>query len=345
MEPGAFDYVAGAAGDERTLAENRNAFERIVFRPRVLVDVTQVKTATSLLGASLSLPVMLAPTALNRLAHPDGEIAAARAAKAAGTVMIVSTTASSAIEDVADAAPGALWFQLYVYRDRELTRDLVQRAEASGCRALVLTVDMPRMGRRERDIRNAFRLPEGIRLMNLETSGRPEAAAWSAGSSFAEYVHSLLDPSLTWDAIAWLKSLTALPVLVKGILAPDDAARASEAGAAGIVVSNHGGRQLDGAIATIDALPEIAERVDGRIPILLDGGIRRGADVVKALAFGARAVLIGRPYLWGLAASGEAGVARVIQILRTELELALALVGCPDVTRLDRSFALHRPRG
>lgn len=338
MEPSAFDYYCGGAGDEWTLAENRRAFSRVVFRPRVLVDVTTVQTAVSVLGTPLSFPVMLAPTALNRLGHPEGEVAAARAAAAAGTAMVVSTTASSTIEEIAEVAPDSLWFQLYVYKDREVTRDLVRRAEASGCRAIVLTVDMPRMGRRERDVRNAFSLPDGVSLKNLAASGRLDAAQWSAESSFSAYVHGLLDPSLGWDAIAWLKSLTTLPILVKGILNDADAALAVDAGAAGLVVSNHGGRQLDGAIATIDALPGIADVVAGRIPILLDGGVRRGTDVLKALALGARAVLIGRPYLWGLAAAGEAGVATVLRLLRTELELALALVGCPDVTRVDQSL-------
>ena len=342
MSPSAFDYYAGAAGDEWTLQENRRAFERVIFRPRVLVDVTDVQTATTLFEHRLAFPVLLAPTALNRLAHGDGELAAARAAGSAGTIMVVSTTASSSLEEIAETASGPLWFQLYVYKDREVTRDLVKRAEAQHYSALVLTVDMPRMGRRERDLRNRFALPPHVRMRNLETSGRPDAAAWGPESSFFEYVHDLLDPSLTWDAIGWLRALTSLPILIKGILSADDAEIAIGEGAAGVVVSNHGGRQLDGAIATVDALPEIADRVAGRVPLLLDGGIRRGADVLKALALGARAVLIGRPYLWGLAADGEAGVLHVLSILRNELELALALIGCPDVQRIDRTFVGRR---
>jgi len=252
--------------------------------------------------------------------------------------MIASTASSSTIEEIAAAAAGPLWFQLYVYKDREVTRDLVRRAETSGCRAIVLTVDMPRLGVRERDARNRFSLPAGVTLRNLEVSGRPDAGRWGAGSSFFEYVHDLLDASLTWDVIAWLRSLTPLPLLIKGVLTAEDAARAVAEGASGIIVSNHGGRQLDGAIATIDALPEIADRIDGRVPLLLDGGIRRGTDVLKALALGARAVLIGRPYLWGLAADGEAGVARVLEMFRAELELAMALAGCPTVENIDRSL-------
>jgi len=338
MEPAAYDYFAGAAGDERTLADNRLGFERIVLRPRVLVDVSTVDASTNLLGRRLSFPVMLAPTALNRLGHPEGEVAAARAAGAARTTMVVSTTASSTLEEVAAAASGDLWFQLYVYRDRDVTLDLVRRAEQAGYRALVLTVDMPRMGRRERDLRNRFTLPDGVTIRNLEVAGRPDAARWPPGSSFLEYVHDLLDPTLTWDAIAWLKSLTSMPVIVKGVLNDDDGRRAVEAGADGVIVSNHGGRQLDGAIATIDALPGIVASVAGRIPVLLDGGVRRGTDVLKALALGASAVLIGRPYLWGLAAAGETGVRQVLDLLRGELELAMTLCGCPTVSAINRSL-------
>jgi 4-hydroxymandelate oxidase len=343
MEPTAFDYFAGAAGDERTLAENRLGFERIVLRPRVLVDVSSIDPSTDILGRRLSFPVMLAPTALNRLGHPDGELAAARAAGSAGTTMVVSTTASSTIEEVAAAASGDLWFQLYVYRDRGVTEGLVRRAEQSGYRALVLTVDMPRMGRRERDLRNRFTLPPDVSIRNLEVAGRPDAARWPTGSSFLEYVHNLLDPTLTWEAIAWLKSLTSLPVVVKGVLHEADGRRAVQAGADAVIVSNHGGRQLDGAIATIDALPGIVSSVAGRIPILLDGGVRRGTDVLKALALGASAVLIGRPYLWGLAAAGEPGVRQVLDLLRAELELAMTLCGCPTVRAINRSLVATSP--
>lgn len=342
MEPSAYDYYAGAAGDERTLAENRLGFDRLVFRPRVLIDVMRIELSIELIGQPLSFPVMLAPTAFNRLGHPDGEIAAVRAAGAAGTLMVASTIASCTLEEIAAEAKGPLWFQLYVYRDREVTRDLVRRAESSGYRAVVLTVDMPRLGRRERDIRNHFTLPPNVTIRNLESAGRADAARWSGQSSFNEYVHSLLDPSLTWDAIGWLKSLTPLPILIKGILTAEDAEQSVAAGASGIIVSNHGGRQLDGAIATIDALPDIADRVAGRVPVLLDGGIRRGIDVLKALALGAQAVLIGRPYLWGLAAEGETGVRRVLEMFRAELELAMALAGCPTVGAIARSLVTRR---
>jgi len=342
MDPVAFDYYAGGAGDELTLSDNLTAFTRVKLRPRVLVDVSAIDTSTTLFGTRMNAPILLAPTALNRLGHPEGEVAAARAAGAAGTVMTLSTTASSSLEEVAAAASHALWFQLYVYKDREVTRDLVQRAERAGYQALVLTVDMPRMGRRERDLRNRFTLPPGVSMKNLETSGRLDAARWGSDSSFIQYVHDLLDPTLTWDAIAWLQSLTGQPILVKGIVNGADAVKAMAHGAAGIIVSNHGGRQLDGTIATIDALPDIVDRVRGRVPILMDGGVRRGSDVLKALALGAQAVLIGRPYLWGLAADGERGVLRVLDLLRAELELAMALAGCPRIADIDRRIVSSR---
>ncbi|HXT71856.1 MAG TPA: alpha-hydroxy acid oxidase [Vicinamibacterales bacterium] len=334
MTPSSFDYYAGGAEDEVTLSENRDAFRRIALLPRVLVGADRVQTAVEVLGVSLACPVGLAPTALNKLAHADGELAAARAAGKAGTLMCCSTASSTSLEDVAAAAGGPLWFQLYVYRDREVTRDLVRRAELARCKAIVLTVDTPRLGRRERDARSGFSLPPDVSISNLERYGTPEALRWAQTSSFTEYVHKLFDPTLTWESVAWLKSITSLPLLIKGILSADDAALAIDHGASGIVVSNHGGRQLDGAMATIDALPAITARVAGRVPVFLDGGIRRGTDVFKALALGARAVFIGRAYLWGLAADGEAGVTRVLEMLRAELELTMALSGCQTVAAI-----------
>ena len=334
MTPSAYDYYAGGAEDEVTLNENREGFRRLALRPRVLAGTGTVDTRVELLGLSLPYPVALAPTAFNRLGHPDGELAAARAAGKAGTMMCCSTIASTSIEDIASAATGPLWFQLYIYRDREVTRDLVARAEAAGCRALVLTVDTPHLGRRERDMRGGFTLPAHIGIRNLERYGTPDGMRWAQSSSFTEYVHKLLDAGLKWDDVAWLKSITKLPLLIKGILTPEDAALALDHGVSGIVVSNHGGRQLDGAMATIDALPAIATRVAGRVPVLVDGGVRRGTDVFKALALGARAVLIGRAYLWGLAADGEAGVSRVLEMLRAELELTMALAGCPAIAAI-----------
>ena len=331
MTASAYDYYAGGAEDEVTLAANRDAFRRLAIRPRMLTGIDRVSTATEVLGIPLALPVALAPTAFNKLGHPDGEIAAVRAAGSAGTLMCCSTISSTPLEEVVAAATGPLWFQLYVYRDREVTKDLVRRAEAAGCRALVLTVDTPRLGRRERDMRGGFSLPAGIGVANLERYGTPDALRWAGSSTFTEYVHRLMDDSLTWESVDWLRSVTTLPILIKGILTAEDARLCLEHGASGLIVSNHGGRQLDGALATIAALPEIVEAVAGRAPVLLDGGVRRGTDVFKAIALGASAVCIGRAYLWGLAADGEAGVARVLEMLRAELELTMTLAGCATI--------------
>jgi len=337
MTASAYDYYAGGAEDEVTLAANRDAFRRMALRPRVLTGTGHVSTGTQVLGLPLALPVVLAPTAFNKLGHPDGELAAARAAGRAGTAMCCSTVSSTPIEEVAASATGPLWFQLYVYRDREVSRDLIRRAEAVGCRALVLTVDTPRLGRRERDMRGGFSLPDGVTIANLERYGTPDALRWAGTSTFTEYVHKLVDDSLTWESVDWLKSVTKLPILIKGILTAEDAKLAMAHGADGLVVSNHGGRQLDGVLATIDALPEIVAVADGRIPVLMDGGIRRGTDVFKALALGAAAVCIGRAYLWGLAAEGEAGVVKVLEMLRGELELTMALSGCESVAHITRA--------
>jgi 4-hydroxymandelate oxidase len=343
MNPSEYDYYAGAAGDELTLAENRRGFERLLLRPRVLVDVSRVDTSTTVLGEAVAFPVLMAPTAFNRLAHPDGECAVARAAGRAGTLMVASTIASCSLEEIAGAATGPRWFQLYVYKDRALTRALVERAEAAGYRALVLTVDTPRLGRRERDVRNGFVLPPHAAIRNFADLGRSTESAWTSESSFFDYVFRLFDASLTWETVAWLKSITRLPLVLKGILTAEDAREALRASVDGLIVSNHGARQLDGVSSTIAALPEIVEAVNGRLPVLLDGGIRRGTDVLKALALGARAVLIGRPYLWALATDGEEGVSRVLALLRDELELAMALAGRPTVAAVDRSLVAPAP--
>jgi 4-hydroxymandelate oxidase len=336
MDRAAYDYYAGAAGDEQTLADNRKAFDRLKLRPRVLVDVSNIDTRTSVAGHAIDVPVMLAPTAFNRLADPDGEMAAARAAGAAGTLMIASTLSTCSLEEIAGAATGPLWFQLYVYKDRALTQELVARAEACGYRALVLTVDTPLLGRRFRDVRNGFVLPEGISMKNFAAAAS-QAARWGKHSSFSAYVHDLFDATLSWEAVEWLRGQTKLPIVVKGIMTEADASLAVDAGVSGIVVSNHGGRQLDGVAATIDVLPEIVTAVAGRTDVYLDGGVRRGTDVMKALALGARAVLIGRPYLWALAAAGEQGVRDVLALFRDELRLAMALAGRPTIASIDRS--------
>ncbi len=330
LDPAAFGYIVGGAGDEWTMRENRVAFERWVLRPRMLVDVSEVTTATTVLGTETSLPVLVAPTAYQRMAHPDGELAMARGAAAAGAVNCLSTLATATIEEVAAAAPeAARWFQLYWSRDRDVVRDVVERAAAAGYGAVVVTVDLPALGRRERDLRTGFEIPEDIPV--------PAFLALSKGASMTPAdINSMVDNSLTWGDLAWLRSVTSLPLLVKGILTAEDAALAVEAGVEGIVVSNHGGRQLDGAPASLDALPEVVEAAGGQAEVLLDSGIRRGADVVKALALGARAVLAGRAPVYGLAVGGADGVERVLGLVREEIELALALCGCTSPTEVTR---------
>lgn len=342
LPPSVYDFIAGGAEDEVTLRNNRTAFERIQLRPRILVDVTHIDTETTVLGQPMPSPIMLAPVALHRLASDDGELATARGAAAAGATMILSTMSTCTIEEVAAAAPGPKWFQLYCYNDRAVTERLVRRAEAAGYSALCLTVDVPRLGRRERDFRHSTPFPPDIIPRNFESElDLGSISDNTRGSALMGMTAALLDPSLTWDAIAWLKSITALPIVAKGILTAEDAILAVEHGVSAIAVSNHGGRQLDGVPASIEALPEIAAAVAGRVELLIDGGVRRGTDVLKALALGARAVLIGRPYIWGLAVDGESGVTAVLRMLQAELELAMSLTG---VTRIDQiTPSLVRP--
>lgn len=343
LTPMAYEYYAGGAGDEVTLRENRAAFERVALRYRVLADVAGRSARTRVLGEDVSLPVLVAPTAFHRLASEEGELATVRAAGAAGTVMVLSTLATHTVEDVLAAASGPVWFQLYVYKDRAVTEALVRRVEAAGCRALVLTVDSPLLGRRERDVRNRFHLPPELSVKNLLPAGMGALGPDRHDSGLAAYFQTLLDPGITWRDVGWLRSITRLPVLVKGVVRGDDAARAIDEGAHGVVVSNHGGRQLDGAPPTIEVLPEVVDAVGGRGEVLLDGGVRRGTDVLKALALGARAVLVGRPILWGLAAGGEAGVRRALELLRSELDLAMALAGVRSVGEVGRDLVRVRP--
>lgn len=334
----AFDYYASGARDEITLYRNRAAYERISLRYRVLRDVSSCDTSVALLGDEMRSPVLVAPTAFHRLACEEGERATARAAGRAGTAMILSTLSTVSMEEVTATAPGPVWFQLYVYRDREATADLVGRAEAAECRAIVLTVDAQVWGVRERDVRNRFRLPDGLSLPNLAARAARVAGAES-DSGLAAYVSELFDPALSWEDIDWLAGLTRLPILVKGIVHPEDGRLAVEHGAAGVIVSNHGGRQLDTSPATIEALPDVLAAVrdaagGSDVPVLVDGGIRRGTDVVKALALGASAVCVGRPVLWGLAVDGAAGAERVLDLLREEVENAMALCGVRSVEEL-----------
>ncbi len=333
LDPGAFGYFAGGAGDEWTLRENLAAFNRYVLRPRMLVDVSTVTTATSVVGTDVSMPLLVAPMAIQRAAHREGEAAMARGAAAAGTVMCLSTVATATIEEVAAAAPeGKRWFQLYWGINRDQVRDMVERAAAAGYSALVLTVDLPSLGRRERDLRTSFELPEEIPV--------PAFAAFAEtyeGPLTPDQINWLVDSSLTWRDLEWLRSVSSLPLVIKGVLTPEDALLAAEHGAAAVVVSNHGGRQLDGVAASLDALPEVVEAVGDRVEVLMDGGVRRGTDVVKALALGAQAVLVGRPVVWGLAVAGEDGVRRVLELLGAEVALALKLVGCASPADVGRA--------
>ncbi len=343
MAATAFDYYASGADGEVTLLRNQSSYDRLQLHYRVLVDVSQRNMATTVLGRDIALPVLVAPTAFHKLAHPDGEAATARAADEAGTVMILSTLSNTPVEEVVQASSCPIWFQLYVYRDRGATKALVARAEAAGCEALVLTVDAPLLGRRERDVRNRFNLPPGLSVENLLPEGLGDLPPEIADSGLAAYFASLLDSSLSWKDLEWLRSITSLPLLVKGIVRSDDALRAAEHGASGIVVSNHGGRQLDTSPATIEVLEEIVQAAGDHLEIFIDGGIRRGTDVLKALALGARGVLIGRPVLWGLAAEGQAGVAKVLSMLREELDLAMALCGCPSLADIHRDLVRPAP--
>jgi len=321
-----YDYFAGGAGDEQTLAENVAAWRRVWISPRVMVDVSAVDTSCTLLGRRLELPLLLAPMSAQRLLHADGELGAARAAGAAGTVYCLSTRATADLAEVAAAAAGPLWFQLYVDRDRASSERVLARAAEHGFEAVVLTVDLPVAGRRERELRHGeFAFPEGIALTS-HLGGEGERHQVPIGG---------YDTTLTWPDVGWAHAASGLPVIVKGVLCAQDAVAAIDAGAAAIVVSNHGGRQVDGCVPTAVALREVAEAVAQRVPVLVDGGIRDGADIVRALALGADAVLVGRPYAWGLATGGEAGVVGVIDAYAEDLRRALALAGCPSLADVD----------
>ncbi|CAN5297840.1 alpha-hydroxy acid oxidase [soil metagenome] len=328
-------YIAGGGADELTLRWNREAFDRIRLEGRVLRDMSRATTQIELLGMTLPHPILMAPVAFQRLLHPDGEIAAAIGASALDTVMVVSTQASIALEDIARAASAPLWFQLYVQHDRGFTRALIGRAAAAGYRALVVTVDAAVNGVRNREQHAGFHLPPGLSAVNL--AGLPPQAMPQLGPAESPVFKGLLDGAPVWRDIEAMVASTKLPVLLKGIMSPKDAQSAVDCGVAGIVVSNHGGRTLDTLPATIDALPRIADAVAGRLPIIVDGGIRRGTDVLKALALGARAVMVGRPCVYGLAVGGPAGVAHVLSLLRAEFEVAMALTGCATVAEVDRS--------
>ena len=353
-----FEFVDGGADDEATLRANRSAFGQLTFRPRVLVDVSQRDQSTTVLGERLTTPLILAPTGMAGLLWPAGEVAAARAAGRSGALFTLSTMSACTIEEVAAAASGPLWFQLYVWRDREVTRELVQRAEAAGYTALCLTVDVPVLGRRERDLRHGFTIPPRVTVSNVVDTLR--RLAWlrgvllgprltfknfvdhrgTSGSdviTLSEFIYRQFDPSVSWADLDWFRSIWPGPLALKGVMAAEDARLAVEHGVDAIVVSNHGGRQLDGLPAAIEVLPEIADAVAGRAELVLDGGVRRGSDVVKAVALGARACMVGRPFLYGLAAHGQAGVERALTILQQEIDRTLALIGRPRLADVDRS--------
>jgi isopentenyl diphosphate isomerase/L-lactate dehydrogenase-like FMN-dependent dehydrogenase len=332
LPSGPLGYYAGGAGDERTLRDNEAAFARRRLRPRVLVDVSDVSTATSVLGVPVAMPVLVAPVALQKMAHADGEAGMARAAADAGTVMCLSTIATATPREVADAAPGgARWFQVYCFRDHGVTRSLVDEALDCGYGALAVTVDAPRAGRRERDLRTDFAVPAGVDMPAVTA-----ATGRTTGVTPQEFF-SLVDASMTWAGFERLAAEVDVPVLLKGVHTAEDARLAVEHGAAGVVVSNHGGRQLDGVPASLDMLEEIVQEVGGEIEVLMDGGVRRGTDVLVALALGARAVLVGRPALWGLAWDGEAGARRVLEMLRDEVALGLTLLGAPSPEHVTRA--------
>jgi len=328
------DYFAGGAEDEVTLRANRAAFDALLLRPRYLVDVSERDLKTTVLGSPIEFPVLLAPTGFQQLAHPDGELATARAAHRAGTLMVLSTFSTMSLEEVQRASAAPKWFQLYVHKDRGLTRSLVTRAHVAGYQALVLTVDVPVLGRRERDIRNGFVLPPSLRVANFDMGTGESLQDADDESGLAQFHRGLREPAFTWKDVDWLASLSPLPIVLKGVLRGDDAAIALDHGIKSIIVSNHGGRQLDSAIPAITALPDVVEQVAGRCEVLMDGGVRRGTDIVKALARGARAVLIGRPLVWGLAWDGAAGIETVLRILRDEFDTALALCGATSVKDL-----------
>jgi 4-hydroxymandelate oxidase len=341
LDPMLFDYIAGGSGDEWTLRENREAWSRVQLLPRMLRGVGKREQCTTVLGTPVSFPVLVPPMGFHGLCHADAEVATARATAAAGTIFVASTVSNRSLEAIAQACPGPRWFQLYVYRDKGITRELVQRAAAAGYSALCLTVDTPLAGQRERDRRNRLRMPAHLGLENFPAAHADRHKAGAEGeSALARYIADMWDANLTWDDVDWLRSISPLPVIIKGILAADDAVLAVEHGAAAVIASNHGGRQLDGVPAPITVLPRIVDAVSGRVEVLLDGGVRRGTDVLKALALGARAVLVGRPVLWGLTLDGETGVAAVLEHLRGEIDLAMALAGCATVNDIDRTFVV-----
>jgi isopentenyl diphosphate isomerase/L-lactate dehydrogenase-like FMN-dependent dehydrogenase len=334
-----YDYIAGGSEDEAALRGNREAFARYRFRFKILASTDEADLSNELLGQRFQMPVHLAPAAIQRMAHPEGEAAAYRGAADAGIAYCLSTLSSVSIEDVAAAATGTRWFQLYMPPERAVSASFIERAEEAGYSAIVLTVDLTKTGRRERDIRNAFSLPEGLRYANLDP--RRGAATAEGPDPFAQNVNAQTNPGLGWRDLEWLVAKSSLPVIVKGVVRADDARHAVEAGARGVIVSNHGGRQLDYAIASLDALPEVVDAVGRDVPVLMDGGVRRGTDVLKALCLGASGVLIGRPYLYALAVGGAGAVSGMLRMLREEIEVSMGLLGARRLGELSRDLVVR----
>ena len=333
MSAAAYEYVAGGAGSGITVARNLAAFQRISILPRVAVDVSRIETAVRLFGRRHEFPILLAPTGYHRLFHPVGETAVIEGADESSATLVASCFSTVTIEQMCERARYPLWFQVYFQEDREFTRELVQRALAAGCEAICVTLDLPVNGPRDRELRAGFTLPLGLQRANLSRLGLEVSAG--AHRPSGRHIYSATHASnITWDDVEWLRDIVPAPFLVKGVMHPDDAAMAYNIGADGIMLSNHGGRSLDSVVSTIEALPRMVERLQNRIPIILDGGVRRGIDVFKALARGAAAVMIGRPYLYGLAIAGGDGVARVVEILRTELEMTMGLAGCRSLAEI-----------
>jgi 4-hydroxymandelate oxidase len=329
-----YDFIAGGAADEITLRRTREVFDAIMLRPRMLVDISAVDLSTTVLGQRIAFPIMVDPAGHHGRAHPEAELATAKAAGAAGTVMILSSGSTRTLEEVAKASTGPIWFQQYLYKDRGLTKQMAQRAQDAGYSALCLTLDSTVRAKRERNIRNDYVAAPSPNYAGLEV----QETSWRFSSDAPRGANALIDRAATWTYLDWLADNTPLPLVVKGIMTGEDARLCVEHGVKGIIVSNHGARQLDTTFASVEVLPEAVEAVDGRAEVYLDGGIRRGTDVLKALALGAHAVLIGRPLFWGLAVDGEAGLRAVIQMLRDELEMAMGMCGRPTVQSIDISL-------
>src|SRR5919108_5874144 len=332
-----YDYIAGGATDEISVDRNRRAYESWALRPRVLRDVSKLDLATTILGMKVSLPVLIAPCGGHQRAHPEGELATYRAAAFCGTILVVSANANTSFEELAGAATGQLWLQLYPFRDRELTKDWLHRARAAGYKAICVTLYSQWRPKRERNIRNNYKRSRGVNYPETASAEAPRAGSSRRAGEAA-------DPAATWNDLEWIKLATDLPVIAKGIMTGEDVELCAQVGADGVIVSNHGGRHLDNTLATIEVLSEAVAAAKGRLEILLDGGVRRGADVVKALALGAKAVFIGRPLFWGLAVAGEQGVIRVLEILREEIEITMAKCGRRTVAEIDSTVVVKAPR-